>query len=167
MREFPAKAYLTEMKTDNYRVVPLGSEAAAAARNSARMGSADHVTVTVSEERSTPCRHCLRWAEPGERVILFPYASIAPGHPYSESGPIFIHEFQCERYAATAEYPKALQHGRVIRAYDENLNMIDTVVVNGAPPEGVIETLLRNSAIAFLQVRSLDRGCYTMEIRRA
>ena len=79
------------MKTSNYRVVPLPSEIAKAARRAAEAGAADHAVITVTSPNEAPCRHCLQWAKPGEQVVLFPYASIAPGRPYSETGPIFVH----------------------------------------------------------------------------
>jgi hypothetical protein len=109
----------------------------------------------------------LRWAEPGERVILFPYASIPPGHPYSETGPIFVHAEPCERSSATDEYPADFRNGRAFRAYDANYNMIDAVVSNGDEPEAVIENLLQNPASAFVDVRSVTRGCFTFRIERA
>ena len=51
-------------------------------------------------------------------MVLFPFAAIAPGRPYSESGPIFVHAEPCERYAATPEYPSEFCEGRVLRAYN-------------------------------------------------
>jgi len=45
--------------------------------------------------------------------------------------------------------------------------MIDAQVVNGDEPETVIEKLLQNPETAFLHVRSVSRGCYTMQIERA
>src|SRR5450432_856865 len=99
------------MKTSNYRVVPLPSEAAASARRTAEAGAADHAVITVTSPNEAPCRHCLRWAQPGEQVVLFPYASIAPGRPYAESGPIFVHAAPCERYQVTDEFPAAFRQG--------------------------------------------------------
>ena len=100
-------------------------------------------------------------------MILFPFASIEPGHPYSESGPIFVHAEPCDRYAATDQYPTAFRNGRVLRAYDAGQNMIDAKVLNGDEPEAVIEKLLENPETAFLQARSVSRGCFTMRIERA
>jgi hypothetical protein len=154
------------MKTSNYRVVPLPSEIAAAARRAAEAGAADHAVITVTSPNEAPCRHCLRWAQPGEQVVLFPYASIAPGRPYSETGPIFVHAAACERYRATDEFPAAFRRGRVVRAYDREQNMIAGEIVNGAEPETVIAKLLENPETEFIQVRSADRGCYTFGIER-
>jgi len=80
------------MKTSTFRIVPLSTEVAYAARRTAKSGAPDHAVVVADSPEGYPCRHCLRFAKPGERLILFPYASIPAGHPYSETGPIFVHE---------------------------------------------------------------------------
>ncbi len=142
------------MRTSNFRVVPLKTEVVEAARRGAKSGASDHRAVAVDSPRGYPCRHCLRWA------------AIPPGNPYSETGPIFVHEQPCERYAATAEYPSDFRSGRVFRAYNSKYDMIDAKPVNGGEPETVIETLLQNPQAAFVDARSADRGCYTFRIER-
>jgi hypothetical protein len=154
------------MKTSNFRIVPLATEIAEAARRAAANGAPDHAVITVDSPRDYPCRHCLRWARPGERVILFSFASIPSGHPYSESGPIFVHVDACERYAATKEFPADFRSGRVFRAYNSKNYMIGAEVVNGSEPEAVIEKLLQNPETAFVDARSVTRGCYTFRIER-
>ena len=155
------------MQASNYRVVPLSSEIADAARQAALAGAPDHEVITVDAPTGYPCRHCLQWAKPGERVILFPYASVPPDRPYAESGPIFVHAEACPRYAATDEYPTNFRSHRVLRAYDAANDMIDAVVVANDQPEPVIAQLLQNPETAFLQARSVTRGCYTFRIERA
>ena len=154
------------MRASNFRVIPLKTEVAEAARRAAESGASDHRVVAVDSPRGYPCRHCLRWAKPGEQMILFPFAAIPPGHPYSETGPIFVHEQSCERYAATGVYPSDFRSGRVFRAYNSEYDMIDAKPVNGGEPEAVIETLLQNPQAAFVDARSADRGCYTFRIER-
>jgi Protein of unknown function (DUF1203) len=154
------------MQTSNFRIMPLATEIAAAARTKAREGVPDHELLITDQPHAYPCRHCLRWAEPGERVVLFPYASIPPGRPYSESGPIFVHENACPRYAQAGKYPADFRQHRVLRAYNESNDMIDAVVLGEREPETVIADLFQNPAAAFLQVRSADRGCYTFGIAR-
>ena len=99
-------------------------------------------------------------------MILFPYASIPAGHPYSESGPIFVHAEPCERYGATDEFPADFRKGRVMRAYNVNYDMIDAEVVNGSAPEAIIEKLLQKPETAFVDARSVTHGCYTFRIQR-
>ncbi len=154
------------MKETNYRIVPLATEVAERARATARTGAPDYAFVITDAAESYPCRHCLHWAEPGETLILFPFATIEPGKPYAETGPIFVHAESCERYRATAEFPEDFREQRSIRGYDAAENMITGEVVHGSGPEAVIERLLADSQIAFLQVRSASRGCYTFGIER-
>jgi hypothetical protein len=155
------------MKTSTFRIVPLPTEVAERARRVAKASAADHAVVIADSPTGYPCRHCLRFAKPGERVILFPYASIPSGHPYSETGPIFVHVEPCERYSATHEYPDDLRKGRAFRAYNGSYDMIDAVVANGSEPEAIVEKLLQNPETAFVDARSVTRGCYTFRIQRA
>jgi Protein of unknown function (DUF1203) len=155
------------MKTLTFRIIPLATEIADSARCAVNAGATDHAVITVDSAGSSPCRHCLRWAQPGERVILFPYAAIPSGHPYSETGPIFVHANQCQRYGATNEYPEDFRNGRVFRAYDSNYNIIDAQVRNGSEPEAVIASMFQNPDTAFVDVRSITHGCFTFRVQRA
>ena len=155
------------MKTPSFRIIPLPTEIAQTARHLVNAGATDHALITVDSPGSSPCRHCLRWAQPGERVILFPYAAIPSGKPYSETGPIFVHANECPRYSATNEYPADFRSGRVFRAYDSNYNIIDAQVMDGSEPEVAIESLFQNPETAFVDVRSITRGCFTFRVQRA
>ncbi len=155
---------VTHMKIWQFKIIPLRTGVAAEARQKAAVGARDHTLVITDSPNSFPCRHCLRWAKPGEQMILFPYESIPGGHPYSETGPIFVHATQCARYEAEREYPGDFREGRAFRAYDADYNMIDAEIVNGSEPEAVIEKLLQNPKAAFVDARSATRGCYTFRI---
>jgi hypothetical protein len=155
------------MKVSRFEIIPLSTEIADAARREVNAGSADHALIIVDSPGSSPCRHCLRWAQPGERVILFPYAAIPSGHPYSERGPIFVHAHKCQRYSATNEYPANFRNGRVFRAYDSSYNIIDAEIANGSEPEAVIQNLFQNPDTVFVDVRSVTRGCFTFRVQRA
>ncbi|MGZ5022919.1 MAG: DUF1203 domain-containing protein, partial [Chthoniobacterales bacterium] len=159
--------YDVGMTNSDFRISALPTEIAEKARAMARTGASDHALITVDSPTGYPCRHCLRWAQPGERVVLFPFSSIAPGRPYSETGPIFVHEQSCARYATENEFPEAFRNGRVLRAYDAEDNMSDAVILDGEEAEAVIAKLFADSQTAFLQARSATRGCYTFRIERA
>jgi hypothetical protein len=166
MRNWTKAAWVLIMRTSIFRIVPLATEIAERARRAAKHRAADHAIVVADSPRGYPCRHCLRFAQLGERVVLFPYQSIPAGHPYSEIGPIFIHAESCERYAATHEYPVDFRDGRVMRAYNSKFDIIDAEVVNGSEPESVIERLFQNPETAFVDARSVTHGCYTFRIQR-
>ena len=153
------------MNKTKFRVVALPTEVAEAARKAASEDRSDHRVVTVEEPESAPCRHCLQWAKPGERVILFPYDAVESGKPYSETGPIFVHAHQCARYEE-ADYPVEFRQGRVFRAYNSGQDLIDAILPNGESPEAVIEKLFENPDTAFVHARSATRGCFTFKIER-
>lgn len=155
------------MNESEFNVTPLPTAVAELAMRSAQDGRADHSIVVASSPRSAPCRHCLRWADVGERMLLFPFAAIPPGRPYSESGPIFVHADGCQRYAAVHEYPDEFRAGRVLRAYNAREEIIGAKVVNGNPAEELIREFLRNEDVAFLHARSVGYGCYTFRVDRA
>ena len=154
------------MTNSKFRIVPLATEVAETAQSVAASGALDHTVVVAGSPQGYPCRHCLRFAKPGERMILFPYTSIPAGHPYSETGPIFVHKQPCERYWMTAAFPSDLRRGRVMRAYNSNFDIMDAEVVNDSEPEAVIEKLFEKPETAFVDARSVTRGCYTFRIQR-
>ena len=146
-----------------FRIVPLPT---GVAENARRTATADHQIVVADAPHAYPCRHCLRWARPGEALVLFPYQSIPAGRPYAESGPIFVHQEACARYSALDEYPAVFRNGRVVRGYNSRDEIIAAEVPDEGP-EATIEAMLANPDIAFLQVRSVTRGCFTMKVERA
>ncbi len=154
------------MTSTSFRVVPLPTSVAERARSTAATGAPDHKIVTVEAEDSAPCRHCLRWAKPGERVILFPYQTVPAERPYGESGPIFVHLDACDRYARPNEFPSAFRNGRVLRAYNAQDEIVAAEVASDQPEE-VAARMFENPAVESLQVRSAAHGCYTFQLERA
>ncbi|MFN2509437.1 MAG: DUF1203 domain-containing protein [Chthoniobacterales bacterium] len=150
---------------NSFRIVPVDTNIAAQARRIAAAGRPDHKTVVADSPHAAPCRHCLRWADPGEAMILFPYQSIPADHPYGESGPIFVHKEPCHRYSAVDVYPAAFRDGRVLRGYNAQSEIV-AAEVPGDDPEGTIEAMLAKPEISFLHVRSITHGCYTMKVER-
>lgn len=151
---------------NSFRIVPLTTEVAERARRAALTGRSDHEIVIADAPTGFPCRHCLRWAEPGEAMVLFPFQTIPVDRPYAESGPIFVHQQACERYFAFEEYPAAFGGHRVIRAYNSRDEIIAAELTE-SDPDAVIERMLTNPEISFLQVRSVTYGCFTMKVERA
>jgi hypothetical protein len=153
-------------KINGFEMAPLPTAVAEEARARQREGTPDHRLVVVDSPDGYPCRHCLRWAETGERVVLFPYPAIPAGHPFSESGPIYVHERACRRYEQADSYPDDLRQGRVFRAYNQQFDLIDAQPANRVPAEAVIAKLFDNPETAFVDARSADRGCFTFRINR-
>ena len=78
MRNSQERIQFRLMKTSTFCIVPLPTDIAEKARRAAELRAKDHAVITVDSATGYPCRHCLRWAQPGERVILFPMLRFRP-----------------------------------------------------------------------------------------
>jgi hypothetical protein len=111
-----------------------------------------------------PLRCCLRYAEPGEQITLISYAPFEHPSVWTEVGPVYIHAARCEGYTATGRLPEQLATGpRVLRTYraDDTMNYEhNTVVIDEADLEPMIERLLSKPDVATVHVRTLAPQCF-------
>ncbi len=118
---------------------------------------------------SGPCRHCLRYARSGERLLLFSYRPFANPGPYQEVGPVFVHADGCERHAPGGGFPADfIERPLVLRPYDADDNIQDSqVVADAGSAERTAQALLANPSVAYVHARSRTRGCFMFRIERA
>ena len=115
-----------------------------------------------------PDRIELRDAEPGEPLLLLNYTHQPADTPYRASHAIFVREGAEQAYDAVDEVPKALRLRPIsLRAFDGHGEMVDADLVDGRVLEAVIERLLDNSEVRYLQAHYAKRGCYAARIERA
>ena len=115
-----------------------------------------------------PCRISLADAEPGERVILAPFAHQTAATAYQSAGPIFVRESARERFEAVDEVPEQLATRLLsLRGYDASGMMIDADVVEGRELRGQIKRFFENEDIAYIHAHFARRGCYAARIDRA
>jgi hypothetical protein len=117
---------------------------------------------------SGPCRHCLRYADPGDALLLFSYKPFDKPTPYQEVGPVFVHADGCTRYPEHAGFPEDFsRRPLILRPYDENDNIQDSqVFAEAGEAESCARTLLANPAVAYVHARSRTRGCFMFRIER-
>jgi Protein of unknown function (DUF1203) len=114
-----------------------------------------------------PCRVTLEDAEPGETLLLAPYAHQTSQTAYASKGPIFVRERPAPAAAWVDEIPCQLQSRLIsLRAYDQAGMMIDADVVDGTGLELLIERFLANDRTDFLHAHFARRGCYAARIER-
>lgn len=123
----------------------------------------------VADERpGFPCRITLEDAEPGETLLLVPYAHQTSQTAYASKGPIFIRERQAPRAERLDEIPEQLKVRLIsLRAYDRDGMMRDADVVGGDDLKPLIERLFANEDVAYLHAHFARRGCYAALIGRA
>jgi hypothetical protein len=147
----------------DYRVSALPTEVAERLRRAAFDDFGNALEPAV---QSGPCRHCLRYALPGERLVLVAYSPFETRNPYRETGPIFLHADGCERYAGGALPPDFAQRPIVLRAYDAAQTIARAEVVVDGTTEQRIAGLVADPEIAWVHARSLTHGCYLFRIDR-
>ena len=83
---------------------------------------------------------------------------------WTEVGPVYIHAARCEGYTPTGRLPDQLATGpRVLRTYraDDTMNYEhNTVVIDEADLQPIIECLLSEAEVTTVHVRTMAPQCF-------
>ena len=121
----------------------------------------------VEEAYSSPDRIELRDAEPGETVLLLNHEYLSLDSPYRGRHAIFVREGATEAFDAVNTVPASLRRRLLsLRAFDAQGMMVDADVVEGPLMESLLERLLANEQVSFIQAHHARRGCYAARIER-
>jgi Protein of unknown function (DUF1203) len=123
--------------------------------------------VVADEPHSAPCRVTLEDAQPGEQLLLLPFAHHVAASPFQASGPIFIREGAMAAFDEGNKLPPVFG-GRLlsVRAYDNGGMMLDADVVE-SDPRGLFDKFFADPAVEYLHVHYARRGCYSCRVDRA
>ena len=122
--------------------------------------------VTVDVPNSYPCRRCLRDAEPGERVVLLSYNPFLGISPYSQPGPIYLHEAPCHPGEIDAVPDQLTRRVLSVRAFTADHQMTDAVIAPGKELDDVALALFERPDVAYLHVHNAGPGCFAVRIDR-
>lgn len=115
-----------------------------------------------------PDRIEVRDLAPGEPCLLVNYEHQPADTPYRASHAIFVREGAERPYEAVDEIPQVLRVRTLsLRAFDADHMMVDADLVDGSEAEGLIDRLLANPQVAYIQAHYAKRGCYAARIERA
>jgi hypothetical protein len=124
----------------------------------------------ISDGPGHPCRHCLSNINAGEALLVLAYRPFPAMQPYAETGPIFLHETPCRRYAAEEIVPPVLAGSRdfIVRGYGGNDRIVygTGAVTVIADITDYATTLLGRPEIAYVHVRSARNNCFQCRIDR-
>jgi hypothetical protein len=122
---------------------------------------------TVDSKPGFPDRIELRDGEVGETMLLLNFTHQPAASPYRASHAIFVREGAEEAFEAIDEVPEVLRLRTLsVRAFDAAGDMLDADLVEGTDLEPVIERMLANTAIDYLQLHYAKRGCYAARVDR-
>lgn len=155
-----------------FRCVPIPTETADRFRRSGvddRGNALRHVE--ASDTDGFPCRHCLRFAEPGETLLLGSYNLPRPLGIYWTPSPVFLHAEACPRFTAENTVAPIIKHGALVsvRAYDEADQCIYDLgqVCAGAEVTAPLVRAISDTRTAFLNVHTARPGCLLSRVERA
>lgn len=122
--------------------------------------------VRIDAPHSAPCRVTLEDADPGEEVILLPFAHHMAHSPYRASGPIFVRN-SAEAFDRVGELPPVFS-GRLlsVRAYDAAGDMTDADVAD-SDPRALFDRFFADPAVVHIDVHYARRGCFGARVTRA
>jgi hypothetical protein len=122
----------------------------------------------IAEGIANPCRHCLALIDEGEPKLVLSYRPFGQLQPYAESGPIFLHARDCERYESD-ELPAwfAFMDPAIVRGYDaDDWIRYDTGdIVRGAEIGAACERILADPTVAYVHIRS-KFNCFQCRVER-
>ena len=77
--------------------------------------------VRPAEGGGNPCRHCLGLIAEGQPKLVLAHRPFGQPQPYAETGPIFVHQADCQRYEADA-LPAWMAHLQpaLVRGYGDD-----------------------------------------------
>jgi hypothetical protein len=151
-------------QTNSLRVHAIDPARLDVVRNTGADGHGNRLRPFAATGQGEPLRCCLRYAEPGEQITLISYAPFEHPSVWTEVGPVYIHAARCAGYTPTGPLPEQLAAGpRVLRTYraDDTMNYEhNTVVIDEADLEPIIERLLSKPDVTTVHVRTLAPQCF-------
>jgi len=124
--------------------------------------------MTAGAKPGFPCRIGLRDLEPGERALLLNHEHQPADTPFRASHAIFVGERSEEAAPSPGEVPEVLRLRPLsIRAFDARGMMTDADLADGREAEALIERLLADEQVAYLDIHYARRGCWAARAERA
>jgi hypothetical protein len=115
-----------------------------------------------------PDRISLSDAPVGDTVLLLNHLHQPVDGPYRASHAIFVREGAAPAFDAVNTVPDSLRRRLLsLRAFSAAHEIVDADVVDGAEVEALIERLLAQPEVAYIQAHYARRGCYAARIERA
>jgi len=152
----------------NVRIIAIETEIAEQVRATLKAPVYGFPAHLEAAEDSAPCRHCLGTIAPNARRILFTYDRFTGKESLPQPGPVYIHADGCPRYPENGGFPEQLRNSpRTVEAYARGRKLKRQEYVADGRFEPIIEKLLADRGVDYLQINSTTAGCFTFRIERA
>lgn len=121
---------------------------------------------TVTESGGTPCRRCLRDAEPGELVHLVSYDPFTVDSPYRSASPVYVHAEECPVYRGHEVPEQQRRRLLSVRSFDAAATMRGSAVLPGDRLAEALEKAFADPGTAFVHVHNAGPGCFAVRVTR-
>jgi hypothetical protein len=157
-----------EFVMHDYRVIALDPEAAQEVRTTLTAPDYGHPAHVETATGYGPCRLCLDTFKEGEeKRILFTHDPFADREPYPLPGPIFIHEYACERFSETNPFPARLRFiPFTFNAYGRGRNLLAQHRIENGAVEDAVKALFSDAGVDYIHVRNTEAGCFIATLER-
>lgn len=152
----------------NLRIRGIDTDAVHRLRNGGKDANGQTPLRRVAEGLANPCRHCMGLIAEGEEKLVLAWRPFDAAQPYAETGPIFLHARECERYDSEAMPPWfAFLSPAVVRGYDRDdwIRYDSGQVVAGGELADVCRAILADETVYYAHVRS-KFGCFQCRVDR-
>lgn len=155
-----------------FQCIPIPTETAERFRRTGRDDNGNEVRrIVATPGNGSPCRHCLRLAEPGETMLLGSYNLPRPLGIYWTPSPIFLHEADCPRAEAADEVAPIVRANPLVsvRAYDAADQCLYDLgqVCAGEEVDGPLKRALGDARTAFVNIHTARPGCLLTMVTRS
>ena len=121
----------------------------------------------VTDRPGAPCRLTLDDAQVGERVLLLNHVSV-PFGPYKASHAIFVTEGVGKSMRYEDIVPPAMDRRTLsLRAFAEDFDMVDAMLVQPGEADAGIRRLLDNPEVRSIHAHYATRGCFAAVVERS
>jgi len=150
-----------------FRIVPIDPSISNQVRTLSRSPQYGHPVHIEVAKGYGPCRSCLDVFRTGEeRRVLFTYNPFAGLDAYPSPGPVFIHEEQCEPYAATTFPPTLRDLPLTLEGYGTDRWLLQRDRPAEPEIENAVERIFANPEVLYIHVRNTEAGCFIARIER-
>jgi hypothetical protein len=107
-------------------------------------------------------------ADVGDELLLLPFEHLGGTSPYRAAGAVYVRRGVKRAHPQPGTIPPYVTRRVMsVRAYDAEDMMVDADVCDGPRTGDVIERMMANPDVAFIDLHNAKRGCFSCRVERA
>lgn len=134
----------------------------------AELAEQNAVRVIADADQGFPCRVSLADANQGDEMILLNHQHLSGATPYAATHAIYVRKDVKPSMPKQNEVPDVLSSRLLsVRAFDQAAMMRDADVVEGTELAPLLNKMLDDPTIAFVDIHNAKQGCFAAKATRS